>query len=225
MVGMKPAGGISNSKLALHYLIMVKEVLGDAWLTNQWFRFGASSLANDVLNKLVKLRTGRYQSNDYFSKRLKIAMKTKDKSGSGWDLSPAPENTDQIKLKKRYDHFINGKFVKPEEGKYFTTSNPATHEKLAEIAEGSAKDVDKAVSAARKAYENVWSVMPAQERAKYIYRIARMIQERAKEFAIIESMDGGKPIRESRDIDIPLAANTSFTMPDGPTSWNMLFQI
>jgi deoxyribose-phosphate aldolase len=68
MVGMKPAGGISNSKLALHYLIMVKEVLGDTWLTNQWFRFGASSLANDVLKQIVKLRTGRYQSNDYFSK-------------------------------------------------------------------------------------------------------------------------------------------------------------
>ena len=68
MVGIKPAGGISNSKLALHYLIMVKEVLGDTWLTNQWFRFGASSLANDVLKQIVKLRTGRYQSNDYFSK-------------------------------------------------------------------------------------------------------------------------------------------------------------
>ncbi len=68
MVGMKPAGGISNSKLALYYLIMVKEVLGDTWLTNQWFRFGASSLANDVLRQIVKLRTGRYQSNDYFSK-------------------------------------------------------------------------------------------------------------------------------------------------------------
>lgn len=68
MIGMKPAGGISNSKLALHYLIMVKEVLGEAWLTNQWFRFGASSLANDVLRQIVKLETGRYQSNDYFSK-------------------------------------------------------------------------------------------------------------------------------------------------------------
>ncbi len=137
-------------------------------------------------------------------------MKIKDKSGSSWNLSPAPESTDQIKLKKRYDHYINGKFVKPVAGKYFATVNPATHEKLAEVAEGSAKDVDKAVRAARKAYEDVWSVMPAQERAKYIYRIARMIQERAKEFAIIESMDGGKPIRESRDIDIPLAANHFF---------------
>ncbi len=68
MVGMKPAGGISSSKLALHYLIMVKEILGEAWLNNNWFRFGASSLANDVLKQIVKLRTGRYQSNDYFSK-------------------------------------------------------------------------------------------------------------------------------------------------------------
>lgn len=137
-------------------------------------------------------------------------MKILDKSDSSWELSPAPESTDHIQLKKRYEHFINGKFVKPVEGKYFATINPATHEKLAEVAEGSAQDVDLAVQAARLAYENVWSIMPAHERAKYIYRIARMIQEKAKEFAIIESMDGGKPIRESRDIDIPLAANHFF---------------
>ncbi len=137
-------------------------------------------------------------------------MKIKDKSGSSWDLSPAPESTDHIQLKKRYEHFINGKFVKPVKGKYFATINPATEVKLAEVAEGTIEDVNKAVNAARNAYENVWSVMPALERAKYIYRIARMIQERAKEFAIIESMDGGKPIRESRDIDIPLAANHFF---------------
>ena len=137
-------------------------------------------------------------------------MKTKDKSESSWNLSPAPESTDHIQLKKRYEHFINGKFVKPVKGKYFATINPATEVKLAEVAEGTIEDVNKAVNAARSAYENVWSVMPALERAKYIYRIARMIQERAKEFAIIESLDGGKPIRESRDIDIPLAANHFF---------------
>lgn len=137
-------------------------------------------------------------------------MKILDKSDNSWKLSPAPESTDNIQIKKRYEHFINGKFVKPVNGKYFETINPATHEELSEVAEGTTKDVDKAVRAARKAYENVWSVMPAMERSKYIYRIARMIQERAKEFAIIESMDGGKPIRESRDIDIPLATNHFF---------------
>lgn len=133
-----------------------------------------------------------------------------DKTDSSWDLSPAPESTDHINLKEQYGHFINGKFVKPIKGKYFATINPATDERIAEVADGSREDVDLAVKAARKAYENVWSVMPAPERAKYIYRIARMLQERAREFAVIESLDGGKPIRESRDIDIPLAANHFF---------------
>ena len=135
---------------------------------------------------------------------------SKTKHTITWELSPAPESTGHIQLKERYDHFINGKFVKPTEGKYFDSINPANHKKLAEVAEGSTKDVDKAIKAARKAYDEVWSVMPAKERGKYIYRIARMIQEKAREFAVIESLDGGKPIRESRDIDIPLAANHFF---------------
>lgn len=127
-----------------------------------------------------------------------------------WELSPAPESTGHIQLKPQYDLFINGKWVKPSSGKYFDTINPANHEKIAEIAEGSGKDVDKAVKAARKAYNDVWSVMPPKERGKYIYRIARLMQEKAREFAVIETLDGGKPIRESRDIDIPLAANHFF---------------
>ena len=94
--------------------------------------------------------------------------------------------------------------------KYFDTINPATEEKLSSVADANAADVDKAVKAARNAYNNVWSKMPAKERGKYIYRIARMIQERAREFSVIETLDGGKPIRESRDIDIPLAANHFF---------------
>lgn len=123
-----------------------------------------------------------------------------------WDYAPAPESTSHIHLEKQYGHFINGKFVKPSNGKYFATINPATEAKIAEIADGSAADVDAAVKAARNAYEKVWSKMPAAERGKYIYRIARILQERAREFAVIESMDGGKSIRESRDIDVPLAA-------------------
>jgi len=118
----------------------------------------------------------------------------------------APESTDHIEIKDRYSLFINGEFVKPERGKYFKTSNPAKEEKLSEVAEADSVDVDNAVNAARKAYENTWSKMPPKERGKYIFRIARMLQERSREFAIIESLDGGKPIRESRDVDIPLAA-------------------
>lgn len=123
-----------------------------------------------------------------------------------WNLSPAPESTSHISLKKKYDLFIDGKFVSPQSKKYFKTLNPATEEVLAEVAEANAKDVDRAVGAARKAYTNVWSKMEPKERAKYIFRIARLIQERAREFAIIESMDGGKPLRESRDVDVPIAA-------------------
>ncbi|MBI2280459.1 MAG: aldehyde dehydrogenase family protein [Bacteroidetes bacterium] len=125
---------------------------------------------------------------------------------TGWDLAPAPESTSHIQLNEQYELFIGGKWVKPSSGKYFPTINPATEEKIAMVAEANEKDVDKAVKAARKAYTEVWSKMPASERAKYIYRIARLIQEKAREFAVIESMDGGKPIRESRDVDVPLAA-------------------
>lgn len=123
-----------------------------------------------------------------------------------WSYAPSPESKDHIRLEKKYDLFINGEFVKPLSGKYFATHNPATEEKIADVADANEKDVDRAVKAARAAYKNVWSKMPAAERGKYLYRIARIIQERARELAVIETMDGGKPIRESRDVDVPLAA-------------------
>lgn len=132
------------------------------------------------------------------------------KFNTGWEYAPAPESRSHIKLKDRYELFIDGKFVKPQSGRYFDTINPANEEKLASVAEANTADVDKAVKAARTAYEKVWKKMPATERAKYIFRISRMIQERAREFAIIESLDGGKTIRESRDVDVPLAANHFF---------------
>lgn len=125
---------------------------------------------------------------------------------TSWEYAPAPESSDHISLKDQYDHFIDGAFVPPAEGKYFETLNPANGKKLAAVAEGSAGDVDRAVKAARKAYTDYWKDMKPSERGKYIYRIARMIQEKARELAVIESLDGGKPIRESRDVDIPLAA-------------------
>ena len=126
------------------------------------------------------------------------------------EYAPAPESKSSATIKPRYELFINGKFEKPTSKKYFDTINPATEEKLSEVAEANATDVDKAVKAARTAYDKTWSKMPAKERAKYIYRIARMIQERAREFAVIETLDGGKPIRESRDVDVPLVANHFF---------------
>jgi aldehyde dehydrogenase (NAD+) len=126
------------------------------------------------------------------------------------NYAPAPESKSSATIDAQYDLFINGKFEKPLSKKYFDTINPATEEKLSSVAEANAADVDKAAKAARTAYDKVWSKMPAKERAKYIYRIARMIQERAREFAVIETLDGGKPIRESRDIDVPLVANHFF---------------
>lgn len=127
-----------------------------------------------------------------------------------WEYAPSPEGTGHIQLNKKYNLFIDGKWLAPSSKKYFETINPATEEVLAEIAYANEKDVDLAVKAARKAYTNVWSKMPASERAKYIYRIARLMQERAREFAVIESLDAGKTIRESRDIDVPLACNHFF---------------
>jgi aldehyde dehydrogenase (NAD+) len=124
----------------------------------------------------------------------------------GWGYDPAPESTDHIKIQSRYGLFINGDFIKPESGKYFDTINPATEEKLSRVADANQADVDKAVAAARAAYRGPWGRMKPAERGKYIYRIARIMQERAREFSVIESLDGGKPIRESRDIDVPLAA-------------------
>jgi aldehyde dehydrogenase (NAD+) len=123
----------------------------------------------------------------------------------GWRYAPAPESTDHVRIDEHYELFIGGEFVAPKEGRYFPSINPATEGQLSNIALATAPDVDAAVAAARKAYGK-WSKMKAAERGKLVYRLARMLQERSREFATIESLDGGKPIRESRDIDIPLAA-------------------
>ncbi|MHB1148285.1 MAG: aldehyde dehydrogenase family protein [Lutibacter sp.] len=138
-------------------------------------------------------------------------QKNKDNSvfKASWQYDEAPESTDHIQIKKKYGLYIDGKFSEPIKGKYFDTVNPTTNEKIASVAEATFEDVDAAVHAAKKAFGG-WSKLTGKERGKYIFRIARLIQERAREFAVIESLDGGKPIRESRDIDIPLAANHFF---------------
>ncbi len=125
--------------------------------------------------------------------------------GDLWEYDPAPETADP-KLKKRYDLFINGEFVPPKKGKYFPTINPATEAKLADIALADAADVDAACKAARKAFDGPWGKLSGAERGKFLYRIARLLQDRAREFAVAETMDGGKPIKESRDFDVPMAA-------------------
>ena len=125
--------------------------------------------------------------------------------GDLWQFDPAPETADP-KLKARYELFIGGKFVEPKSGRYFDSINPANETKLAKIAQAGAADVDAAYRAAQNAYTKVWGRMPGRERAKYIYRIARLLQDRAREFAVAETLDGGKPIKESRDFDVPMAA-------------------
>ena len=124
---------------------------------------------------------------------------------SSWEYAPAPESRDIARLKPDYRMFVGGEFVEGT-GEPLKTINPATEEVLAEVSTASASDVDKAVASARKAYEKTWGKMPGAERAKYIFRIARMIAERGRELAVLESLDNGKPIRESRDTDIPTAS-------------------
>ncbi|MEJ6574097.1 MAG: aldehyde dehydrogenase family protein [Actinomycetes bacterium] len=123
-----------------------------------------------------------------------------------FEYAPAPESAALVDIKSEYGLFINGKFVAPKGGKTFTTINPATEEVLAKIAYAELADVNLAVTAARNAFTKIWSKMPAAERGKYLFRIARILQERSREFAVLETLDNGKPIRESRDTDIPLAA-------------------
>jgi aldehyde dehydrogenase (NAD+) len=125
---------------------------------------------------------------------------------TAWDYAPAPEARDLVQIQERYGLFIGGKFVEPRSGERYTTIDPAREEPLAEVAQAGKADVDRAVRAARNAFANGWSGLRPSERAKYLFRIARLLQERAREFAVLESINGGKPIRESRDVDIPLAA-------------------
>jgi aldehyde dehydrogenase (NAD+) len=127
-------------------------------------------------------------------------------SSAMFDYAPAPESRAVVNIASSYGLFINGEFVAAAGGTAFKTVNPATEEVLSEISEASAEDVDRAVRAARAAYDGVWSSMPGRERSKYLYRIARILQERSRELAVLESLDNGKPIRESRDVDVPLVA-------------------
>ena len=123
-----------------------------------------------------------------------------------WDFSPSIESIENLSIQKEYQLFINGQFQQPLAKKYFPSINPSNEQQLSRIAKAEAEDVDMAVKSARAAFNGQWGKISGKERAKYIYRIARIIQEKSKELAIVETLDGGKPIRESRDIDIPLAA-------------------
>ncbi|MFY1634155.1 aldehyde dehydrogenase family protein [Solwaraspora sp. WMMB335] len=123
-----------------------------------------------------------------------------------FDYAPAPESRSVVTIRDSYSLFIGGEFVDPADGGAVKSVNPATEEVLTEVAEAGPGDVDRAVAAARTAYQRVWAVMPGRDRAKYLFRIARILAERSRELAVLESLDNGKPIRESRDVDLPLAS-------------------
>jgi acyl-CoA reductase-like NAD-dependent aldehyde dehydrogenase len=125
---------------------------------------------------------------------------------SAWEYATAPESREIVRIEERYGNFVGGEFVEPRSGEWYSTLSPASEEPLAEVPQSGAEDVDLAVRAARDAFDDGWAERPASERAKYLFRIARILQERSREFAVLESLNGGKPIRESRDVDLPLAA-------------------
>ena len=123
-----------------------------------------------------------------------------------FEYAPAPESRSVVDIASSYGLFIDGEFTDPVDGSTFKTVNPATEEVLSEVSEAGAADVDRAVLAARTAYERVWGPMSGRDRGKYLFRIARLIQERSRELAVLETLDNGKPIKETRDVDVPLAA-------------------
>ena len=123
---------------------------------------------------------------------------------AAWDYAPAPEARDLVQLREQYGLFVGGEWLEPSEA--YTTIDPSSEEPLAEIGQATREEVGQAVGAAREAFDNGWSSISPAERAKYLFRIARILQERSREFAVLESLNGGKPIRESRDVDLPLSA-------------------
>ncbi|MEC7583174.1 MAG: aldehyde dehydrogenase family protein [Planctomycetota bacterium] len=142
--------------------------------------------------------------------------------GQVWQYAAAPEQADHFSIADRYGLFVDGEFVEPAGGDYFATINPATEETLSEVSQAGSDDVDRAVQAATKALPG-WRALSGDERARYIYRIARVLLERAREFACLETMDGGKPIRESRDVDVPLAAQHFFYHAGWADKLDLLF--
>lgn len=142
-----------------------------------------------------------YRSKSVSKSQVKNTKSLKEATQSVWEYAPSPESSDHVRIKPKYDLFIGGKWIKTK--KYFDTINPATEEKISEVSYAEKKEVDSAVASAENAYEKVWKKLSPKERAKYIFRIARIMQEKAREFAVIETMDSGKPIRESKSFDVP----------------------
>ncbi|MFN6196128.1 MAG: aldehyde dehydrogenase family protein, partial [Planctomycetota bacterium] len=139
-----------------------------------------------------------------------------------WTYAPSPEATDHVVLQPRHELFVGGEWAKPKTGQYFTTIDPATETVLSDVALAGDKDVDLAVNAAAKAFP-AWRKLSGEDRARYLFRIARILLERAREFAVLETLDNGKPIKETRDVDVPLAAQHFFYHAGWADKLDLLF--
>lgn len=163
--------------------------------------------AKKVAKKKATVKVGAKKKVTAKKKVAKVTHKIS--KGMIFEYDDAPEST-KVHIEKKYGNFIDGEFVAPKSGKYMDTENPATKEVLAQVAVSNQEDIDLAVKAARRAFEGEWGKLSGAERGKYLYRVARIIQERSRELAVLETLDGGKPIKESRDVDIPLVAQHFF---------------
>ena len=209
-VGLKLAGGIRTSKQALGYLALVSETLGTDWLTPERFRLGASTLPErhrpaTALPAVRPLRAHRRPPGGLMTTTPRRDA-TGDLARTFAEYVPSLEGRDIVAIRPSYGLVIDGAEREARDGRSFPTIEPATGEHLADVAEAGAADVDDAVAAARRAYDERWRDLSGRARGKYLFRLARLLQDRSREFAVLESIDGGKPIRESRDVDVPLAA-------------------
>ncbi len=177
--------------------VVLHETLGLAWMTPDLFRFGASTLLNDVLMQIRKQRTGRTSPwTTSRSTEMTDVEKRPDRAPAPleWDYAPAPEARDIVRFEERYGLFIGGEEVEPRSGEWFPTVSPATEEPLAEVAQAGPEDVDPRSRRPATPTRTAGQELAPSERAKYLFRIARILQERSRELAVAESLDGGKPI-------------------------------
>ena len=209
VVGIKPAGGIRASKQAIQYLVTLYETLGPRVDDARPLPLRRVVAAQRRPHAAPQGEDGALPVSGLLHDRLMAQVEKRTASLPAtfeWEYAPAPEARDIVSIRERYGLFVGGEEVEPRTGEWFASISPSTEEPLFEVALAGEEDVALAVGAARDAFEDGWSALAPSERAKYLFRLARLIQERSRELAVAESLDGGKPIRESRDVDIPLAA-------------------
>ena len=204
-VGMKAAGGVSTSKAALHRLVLVKETLGDEWLTPDRFRIGASSLLNDLLMQYEKTQTGPLRAAGGLLEGMSTPGETRAPESSG-TTRPRPSRPTTCACATATACSSAASSATRSTARASNRSTRPPRSRWPRWPSQAPADVRRAVESAARAAQPGWAALSGLERGKYLFRVARLIQERARELAVVESLDGGKPIRESRDVDVPLAA-------------------